>query len=193
MLLVDASGSMTGTVSQRSMVRHVDVGALFGVALAVRGCDVDLYGFADGAFLHRLSADGSVLEQTEAFCRRLGEVGWGTETVAALKATYRGHDRVVIVSDMQAFAHPGNGGPVAVTWGPRGYQRAPASVSVSDAIPAEVPMFGVDTVGYAPTSIDACRPNRYEIGGFSDQLFTMVDLLSRGREAGWPWETGGHV
>ncbi|MYQ45533.1 hypothetical protein GTW40_10745 [Streptomyces sp. SID4985] len=43
-------------------------------------------------------------------------------------------------------------------------------------------------VAKGPAAIDTSQPNRYEIGGFSDQLFTMVDLLSRGREAGWPWE-----
>ncbi|MGX1244870.1 hypothetical protein RKD46_005974 [Streptomyces pseudovenezuelae] len=49
-------------------------------------------------------------------------------------------------------------------------------------------MFGINTTGYAQASIDSGKPNRYEVSGFSDKLFTMIDLLSRGREAGWPWE-----
>lgn len=182
LVLVDTSASMRGTVSAKSKVRHVDVGALFAVALAARGCDVDLVGYADGAFTHPLTKGGSVLRQTEAFCDRIGEVGHGTETVAALQASFRGHDRVVIVSDMQAFAHPGYG-PRGRLWGMRSVQ----SLSVSEAIPAGVPMFGINTTGYAQAAIDSSKPNRYEIGGFSDKLFTMVDLLSRGRDAGWPW------
>ncbi|WP_437075409.1 TROVE domain-containing protein [Streptomyces sp. enrichment culture] len=205
LVLVDTSGSMLGQVSAKSMIRHVDVGALFGVALAARGCEVDLWGFADRAFRHPLERGGPVLPQTEAFCARVGEVGYGTETVAALREAYDGHDRVVIVSDMQAFAYPGHGAvhrrvtaaPPALVWGPRGWQRkagTPAQpvvqaepLSVSDAIPADVPLFGIDTTGYAPASLDTGAPHRYEIGGFSDQLFTMVDLLSRGLDAGWPW------
>ncbi|WP_413100295.1 TROVE domain-containing protein [Streptomyces sp. Inha503] len=191
LVLVDTSGSMQTQVSGRSQVRHVDVGALFGVALAHRGCQVDLVGFASGHFGHRLTPGGSVLRDIEAFCARIGEVGHGTETGAALRAAYRGHDRVVIVSDMQAFAEARRG----------------RSVPVSEAVPARVPVFGVNTTGYAATSIDTGRPNRYEIGGFSDKLFTMVGLLSEGRggyggghgghgghggrggRAVWPWET----
>ncbi|MEO3848918.1 TROVE domain-containing protein [Streptomyces sp. B8F3] len=172
LVLVDTSGSMGMGVSAKSRVRHVDIGALFGTALALRGCDIDLVGFADGVFRHPLAKGGSVLRQAEEFCERVGEVGHGTETVAALRATYGGHDRVVIVSDMQAFAYPGRG---------RGK-------SVSDAIPAEVPMFGIDTTGYGKASIDTDRPHRYEIGGFSDALFRMVGLLSSDRTTGWPWE-----
>lgn len=181
LVLVDTSGSMENPVSARSAVRHVDVGALFAVALAARGCDVDLAGFADGVFRHRLVRGGSVLAQAQAFCARVGEVGHGTETVAALRSAYRGHDRVVLFSDMQAFRHPGRGG-----WsGARGAARG---MSVSEAVPAGVPMFGVNSAGYAPAAIDTAQPHRYEIGGFSDKLFTVIGLLSRGRDAGWPWE-----
>ena len=182
-VLVDTSASMTSPVSAKSRIRHVDVGALFGVALAARGCDVDLVGFANGVFRHPPAKGGAVLRQTEEFCRRIGEVGHGTETVATLQESYRGHDRVVIVSDMQAFAHPGSAGR-GRTWGPRGYR----SLTVSEAIPADVPMFGINTTGYAPATIDSSKPNRYEVGGFSDKLFTMFDLLSRGSDAGRPWE-----
>ncbi|WP_374222715.1 TROVE domain-containing protein [Streptomyces spinoverrucosus] len=191
LVLVDTSASMDAPVSDRSTLRHVDVGALFGVALAARGCEVDLYGFADGVFHHPLTRAGSVLKQTEEFCRRIGEVGHGTETVAALKRTYDGHDRVVLVSDMQAT------GPVVkvdydYAWGPRGWERRArsVSVSVSDGVPADVPLFGITTTGYLPAAIDTSVPHRYEVGGFSDQLFTMVDLLSRGHDARWPWEAG---
>lgn len=185
LVLVDTSASMRNNVSAKSQIRHVDVGALFAVALAARGCNVDLVGYADGTFTHPLTKSGSVLRQTEAFCQRISEVGHGTETVAALKASYQGHDRVVIISDMQAFHHPGRGVGGGYYWSPA--RPAGAGLSVSDAVPAHVPMFGINTTGYAQASIDSSKPNRYEVGGFSDKLFTMVDLLSHGRDAGWPW------
>ncbi|MCF2532375.1 TROVE domain-containing protein [Yinghuangia soli] len=173
LVLVDTSGSMSSRVSARSAVSHADIGALFGVALAHRGAQVDLVGFADGHFAHPVTRGGSALRDIEAFCKRNGEVGHGTETVAALKAAYRGHDRVVLVSDMQAFRYAG--------------QQA-GNLSVSDAVPASVQFFGVNTSGYAPAVIASGTKNRFEIGGFSDKLFTLMELLARGRDAGWPWE-----
>jgi len=177
LVLVDTSGSMLSPVSAKSSVRHVDIGALIGTALAVKGAAVDLVGFADGVFVHPLTPGGSVLKQAESFIARVNEVGYGTQTAAALRAMYRFHDRVVVVTDGQAFA-PG--------WSR--YPSASRPVSVSDAVPANVPLFGVDTTGYSKTSIDTSKPNRYEIGGFSDKLFTMMSLLTSGKDAAWPWE-----
>ncbi len=178
LVLVDTSGSMEGCVSEKSAVRHVDIGALFGVALAMRGADVDLYGFAGDysgnvVFPHSLVKGGSALKQIDSFCAKIGTVGHGTKTVEALRATFREtvHQRVVIISDMQTHLSAGWGG-----------------MSVSNAVPKDVPIFGINTSGYASTSINTSDPNRYEIGGFSDAMFTMMDLLSRGRSAGWPWE-----
>jgi len=178
LVLVDTSGSMLDTVSEKSKVRHVDVGALFGVALAMRGNDVELYGFAgDGygnvVFPHNLVKGGSALKQIDSFCAKVGTVGHGTKTVEAVRATFREtiHKRVVIISDMQTHLSSGWGG-----------------ASVSNSVPRDVPVFGINTSGYASTSINTSDPNRFEIGGFSDAMFTMMDLLSRGRDAGWPWE-----
>lgn len=171
LVLVDTSGSMTATLSGQSKVTRMEVGALFGVALATRGSAVDLYGFADGVFEHKLKKGGSVLKQTEAFVKRSGEVGHGTQIAASIAATFKPgvHKRVVIFTDMQTMG---------------GYY----STGVSTAVPADVPMFGFNTAGYKATALDLSKPNRYEIGGFSDKMFTVMDLLSRGRDAGWPWE-----
>jgi hypothetical protein len=171
LVLVDTSASMTGRVSARSTVSHVEIGSLFGVALAARGNDVDLYGFADGQFHFPLKKGGSVLKQSEEFCRKIGVVGHGTATVEAVRATFKPgvHKRVVIVTDGQAFYSWGGG-------------------SVSDSVPADVPLFGINTTGYSKSSIDTSKPNRYEIGGFSDAMFTVLGVLASGRSVRWPWD-----
>jgi hypothetical protein len=166
LVLVDTSGSMQTPVSRNSRIRHVDVGALIGVALAFRGCAVDLVGFADGTFRHRVTGHGSMLRDIDGFTARIGEVGHGTRMIDALHATYAGHDRVIVVSDMQTF--PSGRG------------------AVDGAVPKRVPLFGINTTGYAPAAIDTTTPNRYEVGGFSDKAFTMFALLSSGR-TGWPF------
>lgn len=169
LVLVDTSASMRGTVSDKSQVRHVDVGALVGVTLAHRSTGpVDLIGFADGAFGYRVTSGGSVLKDVEEFCSHIGRVGHGTNTVGALQATFNGHDRVVIVHDGQYGSfHFG---------------------SVSQAVPKDVPLYSIDTSGYQASAVDTSKPNRYEIGGFSDKLFTMIKLLADGRSTGYPWQ-----
>jgi hypothetical protein len=172
LVLVDTSASMRLPVSRHSAVRHVDVGALIGVALARRGCQVDLRGFADGAFRHRISRSGSMLGAIEQFTARIGEVGHGTRIVESLRSCYAGHDRVVLVSDMQTFA------PLRMSSADPG--------NVSEAVPARIPVFGINTSGYAPSALNTAVPGRHEIGGFSDKVFTMLGLVAGGT-ADWPF------
>ena len=176
LVLVDTSGSMTGRVSMRSAVTHLDVGALIGVALAARAAGsgktgtVDLVGFADGVFTHDLAKGGSVLRGIAAFTKRSGEVGHGTRMVDAIAASYDGHDRVVIVSDMQTF--------------PYYYNRDKGADAF---IPDSVPVFGINTTGYGASALPPGKHNRFEIGGFSDKVFTMFALLAAGDGPTWPF------
>lgn len=169
LVMVDTSASMLDRASSKSDIRHVDIGALIGVTLASRGAGSELVGYANGVFRHPLAPGGSVLRETERFISRVGEVGHGTQTVESVRAVLNGHKRVVVVTDGQAFS----------SWG---------GASLSTAVPPHVPLFSVDTTGYDRTGVDVREPGRYELGGFSDRMFTMMDLLSRGLDAGWPWE-----
>jgi hypothetical protein len=166
LVLVDTSASMNGyAYSAKSTVTPARAAALFGVALAVKGADVDLVGFADGTFTHEVRRGGSVLREVERFVARTGEVGHGTRIAEAVHASYRGHDRVVILTDMQTFA----GG------------------RVTDAVPRHVPMYGFNLVGYGTTAIDAGGANRHEFGGLTDATFTLLSMVERGERADWPF------
>jgi hypothetical protein len=177
LVLVDTSGSMTNRVSIRSQIRHLDIGALIGVALAARAAgadrvgEVELVGFADDVFTHEIPKGGSVLREIEAFTRRSGEVGHGTRMVEAVAATYDEHDRVVIVSDMQTFP----------------YYYYGRGKGADAFIPDTVPVFGINTVGYGPSALPPGKRNRFEIGGFSDKVFTMFALLAAGDGPTWPF------
>ncbi len=78
-----------------------------------------------------------VLVEVDRFTDRVGEVGHGTRMAEALRATYRGHDRVVIFSDMQVF--PDSGTP---RW-------ASYSGVATEQVPAHVPVYGFNLAGYA--------------------------------------------
>lgn len=169
LILVDTSGSMTSTsFSKRSKMTPVKAAAVFGVALAANGEQVDLHGFASGVFRHPVRKGASVIREVDAFCNRIGEVGHGTDIAGSIRATFRQHDRVFVISDMQTFA---------------GYGGA----TVTNSVPRDVPLYGVNLGGYQPAAFDAGSPNRIEFGGLSDAMFKVVPLVEAGRDANWPW------
>lgn len=175
LVLCDTSGSMSTPVSARSKVQYADVAALIaGTIAAKQGAgSVDLYGFADGVFYHGVNPNEGILKTVAGFQARNGEVGHGTQLVNAAQRTLTSeHKRVVIVSDMQTVGLRG--------WG---YH----SKTVGEVIPQDVPIFALNMVGYAPAAVDAGKPNRFEVGGFSDKLFTMFGLLSTNRGSTWPF------
>lgn len=178
LVLVDTSGSMQTALSGKSSVSYVNVGALIGATIAVRGGDVDLVGFADGSFLHSVTKGSGILKTVEAFNARVGEVGHGTNMLPALQAWFKGHDRIIVVSDMQVFPYLQGGG----YWGVRN-----RSITVDTLVPATTPVFGLNVAGYAASAIDTSKPNRFELGGFSDKLFTLLGVLTAGQGADWPF------
>jgi hypothetical protein len=172
------------TFSRRSKMTPVKAAAVFGVALAKRGNAVDLYGFADGVFRHKMRRSASVLSEVERFTARIGEVGHGTRIAESLRATYDGHDRVVVISDMQTFAD-------SRAWVAGGMAARYTQVAVDpvagDVVPRSVPVYGFNLGGYRPTVLDAGRGNRHEFGGLNDATFTMLQLLEQRASAGWPF------
>lgn len=177
LVLVDTSGSMTQTVSEKSQVTLVQAGALFGVALAHRNIgNVDLYGWADDQFRHEIPQGHSVLSILDSFTRKVSSVGDGTQLARAMRSTYDGHDRVVVFTDMQTFAD-------------RGQLDGHA---VSRSVPENIPVYAFNLAGYRygamATGGKGFGRYRHEFGGgFSDATFQAIPLLEAGQQTNWPW------
>jgi hypothetical protein len=170
LILVDTSSSMTsGGFSARSTMSPIKAAAVFGVALAARGEQVDLHGFADRVFRHTVRKGASVIREVDRFVARVGEVGHGTRIAESVKATLRGHDRVFVISDMQTFA-PG-----------------PHTGNLTEVVPRDTPLYGFNLGGYRHTAFDAGVPNRIEFGGLTDATFRMIPLIEAGYNADWPF------
>lgn len=176
LVLVDTSQSMTRTgLSKRSKLAPVHAAAVFGVALALKGADVDLVGFATGTFTHDIPRGASLIREVDRFTDRIGEVGHGTEVATALRARYRGHDRVIVVSDEQTMP--------AMT----GFVNGGRAFQVTNAIPDTTPMYAFNLGGYAPAMADWGKTNRIELGGLTDATFKLLPLIEAGRRADWPF------
>ncbi|MFD9004176.1 TROVE domain-containing protein [Streptomyces sp. NPDC059582] len=162
LILVDRSDSMFwDTVSERSKLTRADAAAVFGTALAMRAEQADLVEFGWSSAKVPFAAGEPVLEVLKRF-HRLG----GTHTTTAVRTHYRGHDRVLIVTDEQA-APSGRGGP-------------------AEPVPADIPVYTWNLAGYLPAH-GPTGPHRHTFGGLTDAAFRMVGLIEAGREAAWPW------
>ena len=173
LVLIDTSASMTSqALSGKSTMTAAKAAAVFGVALAARN-GADLYGFANGQFSHPIRAGASVIEEIKRFCGRTGEVGHGTEMFSAIQATYRGHHRIFVLTDMQTVAAAPGQMLDQVLGGRR-----------------DVAVYGFNLAGYRHGAIpNTGSANRHEFGGLTDATFRMVPLIEAGQRAAWPWES----
>ncbi|OIJ63130.1 TROVE domain-containing protein [Streptomyces mangrovisoli] len=163
LVLVDRSGSMFySRMSDRSELTRADAAAVFGTALALRAADADLVEFGTTSKKVRLRRGESVLKALGRF----GDLG-GTDTTGAVRAHYRGHDRVLIVTDEQYAPSP-HGEPTA-------------------QVPADVPVYTWNLAGYRAGHGPSGGPGRHTFGGLSDAAFRMVSLIESGRDGAWPW------
>ena len=175
LVLIDTSGSMSGYgISEKSKMLPVEVAALFGIAIAVKNPGSDVYGFADGVFKHNVPAGTSVLKEVTRFSKRIGEKGHGTAIAKAIKATYKGQDRVIVISDEQTRFEG------ASSWSDNG--------NVSDALPKTTPLYAFNVGGYAQAMMDAGSPNRIQLGGITDATFRLIPTIEASAKGAWPWE-----
>lgn len=162
LVLVDVSGSMEYGWSGRSRIQWWQIAALFGTALAARAEDAEVFAYSDRAHRIRVTPTTSVLRAIPTFMDWRG-AGGGTQTMDVLAATYRGHDRVVIVTDEQAFPSEVDPGRI------------------------RVPIYTFNVVGYRAGHMPSGRKGRYTFGGLSDAAFALLPALEALRDETWPF------
>ncbi|MFC9432758.1 TROVE domain-containing protein [Nocardia sp. NPDC057030] len=164
LILVDTSGSMHASYSKDGTVCRWDVATLFALALARRCESAEVWAFSDRAIRFDLLRGESVLRSFERWGASGYNIGGGTYTAAATKRAYRGHDRVVTLTDEQSWG----GDPGAV-------------------VPDTIPMYTWNLAGYRFAG-GRGGPHRHTFGGLSDRGFETIPLIESGGVAGWPWE-----
>ena len=165
LILVDMSGSMWGRMSAKSDLMRHDAAALFGAALAKRADEADLVRFGSGSEAIKFTKSTSVLKLKDKLTKDLG----GTDLGRALTKHYKGHDRVIILTDEQYNAV---------------YYGCWSPVDPSTIVP-DKPIFIWNLAGYEPAGMG--QPNVYVSGGLSDAAFGYIDTVSRAANAEWPW------
>lgn len=168
LILVDVSGSMMGGYhgTDRSGVAPWQTAAIFGAALARQAEKAELHAYSNGPSLIDVGrGDSSILRVLDRV-RTCPTFGGGTQTIQTVAALYQGHDRVVVLTDEQAF------------------DAARGQHAAVDAIPL---IYTFNLVGYRQGHQPSGRDGRYSFGGLTDVGFRMMDLLEGRRSAGWPF------
>jgi hypothetical protein len=167
LILVDRSGSMFGYHRSDSELTMADKAAIFGSALALRAEDADLVQFGSawrGPGYEKISfrKGDSLLPMLDKF-KDMG----GTDTAAAIRGSFKNHDRVIIVTDEQY----------------NGYGADPLSY-----IPAGTPVYTWNLEGYRVGHGPSGSAKRHTFGGLTDKGFEMIPLIEAGQSQKWPWE-----
>jgi hypothetical protein len=167
LVLVDKSGSMDATLSEKSSVARWEVGALFASALKLNGASTDLAIFGDSSKRMEFPKGTSILRGIEHLRPNHG-VGHGTNIWGSARSQYDNHSRIVIFTDMQ--------------------DNRSSHGAIRDL--ASVPYIHFfNTAGYRASAApsNAGDDGRFYYGGFSDATFKMMLLLEESNKAGWPF------
>jgi hypothetical protein len=170
LVLVDTSGSMDVPFSEHSSMKRWDAAALFGIALGLANPgQVDVISYSNNARVFPLRAGADVLGEWQRWVSERYNLNGGTNTAGTLQAAYRGHDRVVILTDEQANFH--------------GY----GNYGVGGAMPQDKHLFSFNLAGYrqghAPTG-----KFRHSFGGLTDACFPLISQVEQAHSGQWPWE-----
>lgn len=177
LIMVDCSGSMDDPLSAKSDLRRRDAASMFGAAVAARAESPTLIAFADSAVRVGVPKGGSVLPLATEIA---GATNGGTRTMDVLATVYDKHDRVIILTDEQAFTASGYGGMAGgYAFGIRSIPDVVASI--------QAPIYTFNLAGYAAGHLPSGSANRHTFGGLTDAGFLALSLLERGADADWPF------
>ncbi|MGH8881611.1 MAG: TROVE domain-containing protein, partial [Stackebrandtia sp.] len=173
LILVDTSGSMHSRFSADGSLMRWDAAAIFGLALANRCERAELVSFSN-AWQGRPPSKVFPPRRGEALLAGLDRwmsdgyfIDGGTDTEGAVRRHYRGHNRVVILTDEQAHYH--------------------GEKDVTAAVPADRMVYTWNLAGYKHGHAPSGTGTRHTFGGLSDAAFRMIPFLEAGRNADWPW------
>ncbi len=170
LILVDRSGSMFGGLSKQTQLNRADSAAIFGTALAMRAEKAKLVQFGTGHREVAFRKGDPLLRVLDKF-----ESMGGTNTAEAVRSHFNGHDRVVIVTDEQAFPSYG-------MYGNR-YRE-----DIGSLLPEQVALYTWNLAGYSVAQSESGKSNRHTFGGLSDASFRLIPMLEARRSASWPWQ-----
>ena len=162
LILSDDSGSMSGGYySQKGTMTYAEQALLFGLTIAKKvSGKVDMYPYSStlGRKVTRLE------RPTLRIMESIPSNGGATYTNSCIDKAFSGHDRIIVLTDGQAWDSDG----------------------VISHI--KVPIYTFNVAGYGVSDRASGQDNRYTFGGgLTDAAFKLIPLLEAGKDGQWPF------
>jgi hypothetical protein len=164
LVVLDDSGSMTGTRTKYANRTPIQIGSLFAAAL-FKANDADLMRFSDDASYVRENPADSMAGIAGRLVQNARAAG--TNFPAIFEVARERYDRIVILSDMQGWMQ--GGAPK------ESFARYRAAHNAQPFV------FSFDLQGYG--SLQFPEQNVFALAGFSDKVFDIMQLLETDRLA----------
>ena len=169
LVAVDASGSMVaGSMVEGGAVPPIDKAILFAAGIVKRSHS-DVMLFSNDAELVAVDPSASIADMSAWLRARVAAAG--TNFNAVFERARLAYDRIIILSDMQAWIEDEHGRSVPTSALARYRRRTGADPHV----------YAIDLCGYGTSQLPAGRV--YQLAGFSEKLFDVMPALEQDREA----------
>ncbi len=165
LVVVDTSGSMEATMSDKSTAKRVEIGFLLGAALA-KAQEADFMIFASEAGYETIGPVPALF-QAVAADRLIGKYSHGTNFHSIFSKANRAYDRIMIFSDMQGWMQGG-----APDRGLAEYRRLHSCNPF---------IYSFNLADYGTLMFPENKV--FAIAGFSEKIFGIMGLLEQDREA----------
>lgn len=160
LIALDESGSMEG--------KPLDIGSLFSAVL-YKALDADLICFAESGKYVTLNPVDSTLTLAEKIKK---QISGGTNFNAIFDTAKEKYDRIIILSDMQAWMSRGYGGESLPRSSFEAYKRRTGANPL---------IYSFDLQGYG--TLQFPEQNVFALAGFSEKVFDIMKLLETDKKA----------
>jgi len=174
LLASDVSGSMYGSISERSKVRMYDIGLLLSMLLRARSRNVITGIFGDKWMTVNLSSD-AILANTRKLESMEGKVGYSTNGHKVLEDLTKRRqvmDKVMFFTDLQMWDSSGTGNSLSKAWKTYRKQVAP-----------KAKLYLFDLAGHGQTPLRVESNDVHLIAGWSDKVFEVMEAIEKGGDA----------
>lgn len=162
LVVLDESGSMGAGYGRANPKSPAAIGSLFA-AILVKANKCDLMTFSNNARYQSVNPDDSTL----TIANSIKFVSGGTNFDSVFTTANRAYNRIVLLSDMQAWV---------------GYHSPAAEFSrYKQRTGANPKLFSFDLQGYG--TLEFPEKDVYAVAGFSDKVFGLMELLDKDRKA----------
>jgi len=171
----DVSGSMQGKMSDYGSIKTADIGLILGMLLQYKSDKVMTGVFAD-RFQIVNTPKSSILANIESLQRATYNVGGSTNGWTVIDYLIKNKvmaDKVMIFTDCQMWDSDN-------TWGYVDSKSFRQYWATYQRMNPAAKLYIFDLAGYGTMPVDLSTPNVYQISGWSEKIFNMLDALEHG-------------